>query len=111
MDRAALEVAYSRGVSRGFLGGVDHQTLVEGRFPRHRGVALGRVTAIEGDEVIVIRDPAQRPNTGGAALANVDASVDVVGDGDALLSRAPAWASSSTTARRSNRSKAARSSA
>jgi U32 family peptidase len=68
LQREALHVAYSRGVSAGFLGGADHQTLVEGRFPRHRGVPLGRVTLIEGDEVEVIRDPDQRPVTGGLAV-------------------------------------------
>lgn len=70
LDRESLHVAYSRGVSTGFLGGADHQTLVEGRFPRHRGLPLGRIVAIEGDEVEVVEDPAQRPVTGGRA-ANV----------------------------------------
>ncbi len=60
-DPAALHVAYSRGISRGFLGGADHQTLVEGRFPRHRGLPLGRVTLVDRDSVVVVADPAQRP--------------------------------------------------
>jgi putative protease len=47
IDDASLQIVYSRGASRGFLGGADHQTLVEGRFPRHRGLALGRVTRVE----------------------------------------------------------------
>jgi len=68
IDDASLEVAYSRGASRGFLGGADHQTLVEGRFPRHRGLPLGRITRVERDAVIVVPDAAQRPITGGAAL-------------------------------------------
>ncbi len=67
-DEASLHLAYSRGASRGFLGGADHQTLVEGRFPRHRGLPLGRVAAVERDEVVVVPDPAQRPVTGGAAI-------------------------------------------
>ncbi|HWO25603.1 MAG TPA: DUF3656 domain-containing protein [Kofleriaceae bacterium] len=71
-DEASLHVAYSRGVSRGFLGGADHQTLVEGRFPRHRGLPLGRVTAVGRDEVVVVPDPAQRPVTGGAALSDAE---------------------------------------
>src|SRR5262249_13983839 len=70
LDQASLHVAYSRGISPGFLAGVDHQSLVEGRFPRHRGLPLGRVTRIERDEIDVIPDPAQRPNTGN--LANPD---------------------------------------
>jgi putative protease len=67
-DRDALDVAYSRGASQGFLGGANHQTLVEGRFPRHRGLPLGRIVAIEGDEVEVVRDGSQRPITGGRAI-------------------------------------------
>ncbi|MDQ3368223.1 MAG: U32 family peptidase, partial [Myxococcota bacterium] len=69
IDDASLNVAYSRGISRGFLGGADHQTLVEGRFPRHRGLPLGRVTLVDRDSVIVVADPAQRPVTGARALA------------------------------------------
>ena len=107
LDRASLEIAYSRGVSHGFLGGVDHQTLVEGRFPRHRGLALGRVTLIEGDELEVVPDPAQRPITGGArgSTPGPDAvardRVDVI---------ARVWASCSMPGRRSCPSKAVRSS-
>lgn len=67
-DEPALHVAYSRGVTRGFLRGADHQTLVEGRFPHHRGVPLGRVARIDGDSVLVVHDPMQRPVTGGLAL-------------------------------------------
>ena len=56
-DERSLHIAYSRGGSRGFLAGTDHQTLVEGRFPRHRGLPLGRITRVERDSVIVARDP------------------------------------------------------
>src|SRR5215510_9364751 len=64
----SLHIAYSRGITRGFLAGADHQTLVEGRFPHHRGVPLGRVIRIDGDSVLVAADPAQRPLTGGRAI-------------------------------------------
>jgi U32 family peptidase len=67
-DEPSLHVAYSRGVTRGFLGGADHQTLVEGRFPHHRGVPLGRVARVDGDSVLVMHDPVQRPVTGGLAV-------------------------------------------
>ncbi|MGN6104755.1 MAG: peptidase U32 family protein, partial [Kofleriaceae bacterium] len=66
-DETSLQIAYSRGASRGFLAGADHQTLVEGRFPRHRGIPLGRVVQVDRDAVVVVPDPAQRPNTGGRA--------------------------------------------
>jgi putative protease len=65
---ATLATAYSRGISAGFLGGVDHQRLVEGRFPRHRGLPIGVVTAIAGDVVTVRRDPSMRPWTGARGL-------------------------------------------
>ena len=68
VDPSLLHVAYSRGISSGFLAGADHQTLVEGRFPRHRGLPLGRVIRVEPDGVVVVPDPSQRPNTGGLAV-------------------------------------------
>ncbi|MBX9582625.1 MAG: U32 family peptidase [Gemmataceae bacterium] len=44
--REELDLAqtFSRGFVPGFLGGVNHQRLVRGRFPKSRGVRLGRVT-------------------------------------------------------------------
>ena len=38
--------AQHTGLTPGFLLGVDHQGLVRGRAPRHRGVLLGTVTAV-----------------------------------------------------------------
>jgi putative protease len=67
-DMADLTVAYSRGFGDGFLGGSDHQTLVEGRFPKHRGLLLGRVAEVGPDSVRVVPDPDGRAPTGGAAL-------------------------------------------
>ena len=68
LDPASLHVAYSRGISAGFLAGADHQLLVEGRFPRHRGLPLGKVVKVERDTVLVVPAPEQRPVTGGHAL-------------------------------------------
>ena len=39
-----LEQVYSRGLHPHFLTGTNHQTVVEGRAPRHRGILMGRVT-------------------------------------------------------------------
>ena len=75
-DAVAINVAYSRGASHGFLAGADHQRLVEGRFPRHRGLPLGRVIKVDRDVVYVVPDPAQRPVTGGAALGDRDGAVE-----------------------------------
>lgn len=54
-----LSLTYSRGFGDGFLAGSDHQTLVEGRTPRHRGLYLGTVTKISGKRVTV--DPTPLP--------------------------------------------------
>ena len=52
-DKLALQQSFSRGFSPGFLAGVNHLELVEGRFPKHRGVRLGVVSRIEQDRVVV----------------------------------------------------------
>src|SRR5690348_4537475 len=38
-----LAQTFSRGFTHGFLDGVDHQELVHARFPKSRGIKLGRV--------------------------------------------------------------------
>jgi putative protease len=63
-DLLAMSLAYTRGFGDGFLAGSDHQTLVEGRFPKHRGVYLGDVTDVRGNEVTVRVAGASRPWTG-----------------------------------------------
>jgi putative protease len=68
-DLLAMSLSYSRGFSDGFLGGSDHQTLVEGRFPKHRGVFVGTVTK-KANGAVFVRDVGNgRPWSGGAALA------------------------------------------
>ncbi len=71
-DLLAMTLAFSRGFGDGFLAGSDHQTLVEGRFPKHRGAYLGRVTKVAAYEVHVARDPAGRPWTGARVLGEPD---------------------------------------
>ena len=41
-----LEQVYSRGLGPWFLTGTNHQTVVRGRAPRHRGLRMGRVTRV-----------------------------------------------------------------
>lgn len=36
-----------RGLTPGFLEGTQHQTVVRGRAPRHRGVLVGKVAAVD----------------------------------------------------------------
>jgi U32 family peptidase len=66
-DLARMTLAYTRGFGDGFLAGSDHQTLVEGRFPKHRGAYLGRVSAVRGSTVIVHASADGRPWTGNRA--------------------------------------------
>jgi putative protease len=63
---AQMALSYSRGFSQGFLGGTDHQTLVEGRFPKHRGLLMGEVVAVTRNSVQVQKQ--DRVATGGLAL-------------------------------------------
>ncbi|MCA9322127.1 MAG: U32 family peptidase, partial [Planctomycetes bacterium] len=73
-----LSVSYSRGFSEGFLSGINHQTLVEGRFPKHRGLLLGRVEHVHQDAVIVRRE--SRPHELAAAPALIEPGQGVVFD-------------------------------
>src|SRR5450631_1355774 len=52
-EELQLEQVYSRGLGPFFLTGTNHQSVVEGRAPRHRGVKIGRVTRVEPDRVFV----------------------------------------------------------
>lgn len=65
-DLQAMGLSYTRGFSDGFLGGADHQDLVEGRFPKHRGLLLGVVQTVGPRGLLVV--PAQSASTGGLAL-------------------------------------------
>ncbi len=84
-DVRDLTLAYSRGFSDGFLAGSDHQHLVEGRFPRHRGIYLGRVTALGPDRVLV--DPSPEPER--AALGEVSSPLPSFGGTTSSLATAP----------------------
>jgi U32 family peptidase len=57
-EEIQLEQVYSRGLAPHFITGVNHQEVVQGRAPRHRGVQAGRVTKVLLDRVMMIPDPA-----------------------------------------------------
>ena len=71
-ELTALSLVYSRGFTDGFLGGSEHQQLVEGRFPKHRGVYLGRVVSVEGAYVTVSGAEPGRLSSGGLALRDAE---------------------------------------
>lgn len=59
-DELQLEQTYSRGLGPFFLSGTNHQTVVQGRAPRHRGVKIGRVQRVQPDRVLIEPDTAHR---------------------------------------------------
>ena len=52
-ERSDLEQVYSRGLGPHFIGGVNHQTVVVGRAPRHRGIQVGKVISVGRRHVVV----------------------------------------------------------
>ena len=48
-----LSQSFSRGFAPGFLAGIDHQQLVQGRFPKARGVRIGTVAGVTHRGVLV----------------------------------------------------------
>ncbi len=50
-EELQLEQVYSRGLAPHFLTGTNHQTVVKGRAPRHRGVCMGRVISVDFDRL------------------------------------------------------------
>jgi putative protease len=52
-DEVAIEQVYSRGLGPYFVSGTNHQTVVSGRSPRHRGVLCGRVAQVYKDRVVI----------------------------------------------------------
>lgn len=52
-EELQLEQVYSRGLGAYFVSGTNHQKVVQGRSPRHRGVLMGHVTKVLADSVII----------------------------------------------------------
>ena len=57
LEELQLEQVYSRGLGPFFIGGTNHQAVVNGRAPRHRGVLLGRVVRVLAGSVIISVEP------------------------------------------------------
>jgi putative protease len=56
-EEIQLEQAYSRGLGPHFISGTNHQTVVHGRSPRHRGVLMGRVTRVLDGSIVIAPEP------------------------------------------------------
>jgi putative protease len=63
-DKQTLEQVYSRGLGPHFLLGTNHQAVVHGRAPRHRGVPMGKVARVTEHGVIVDRYSPLKPGDG-----------------------------------------------
>lgn len=50
-EEVELEQVYSRGLGPYFISGTNHQKVVSGRAPRHRGVLMGRVLAVHSQHI------------------------------------------------------------
>lgn len=73
-----LQQSFSRGFTHGFLDGVNHQELVQGRFPKHRGVRIGSVVEVTSTAVRIQLDLAHADS----AIAGATAPLPVQpGDG------------------------------
>ncbi len=57
-----LEGVYSRGLLPAFMQGVNHQTVVHGRAPRHRGTRVGTVVDVSRTAVLVELEGEFAPN-------------------------------------------------
>jgi U32 family peptidase len=66
-ERRSLELSFSRGLSSGWLAGIDHRQLVHGRWSKKRGPLIGTLQALE---------------TGGWCLLR---TADVLKPGDGLV--------------------------
>lgn len=51
--RERLAMTFSRGLTGGYIHDIDHQAVVEGRFPKKRGLYLGRVLRVGRRGVVV----------------------------------------------------------
>lgn len=63
-DRYELEMAFSRGLSAGWLEGIDNQTLVHARFGKKRGAFVGRIERVGPDWVEVGEGTSVKPGDG-----------------------------------------------
>ena len=53
--RRQLELSFSRGLSHGWLDGVNHRKLVHGRWSKKRGPWLGRLESLESGGRLILR--------------------------------------------------------
>jgi putative protease len=62
--RYEMEMAFSRGLHTGWLGGINNQELVHARFGKKRGVYLGQIIEVRRDGVIAQLEGPLKPGDG-----------------------------------------------
>jgi putative protease len=62
--RYNMEMAFSRGLAAGWLGGINNQRLVHARFGKKRGVFLGEVEGLRAGSVFVRLQAPLKPGDG-----------------------------------------------
>ncbi len=80
-----LAQSFSRGFTHGFLDGVDHQALVHGMFPKHRGVRVGTVAGITQRGVLVQLDAQWSAGLAGNGVQARGAELLPVKPGDGVV--------------------------
>jgi U32 family peptidase len=63
-ERYQLEMAFSRGLTTGWLGGIDNQMLVHGEFSSKQGVFVGEVVRVGKREIIIQFQTPIKPGDG-----------------------------------------------
>src|SRR6185436_12091089 len=63
-ERYEMEMAFSRGLYTGWLGGINNQQLVHGRFGKKRGVYLGEAKQVFRDHVMAQLEGLVKPGDG-----------------------------------------------
>ena len=53
LEELRIEQVYSRGLGAFFVTGTNHQSVVQGRAPRHRGLPMGRIERVTADSVVL----------------------------------------------------------
>jgi U32 family peptidase len=84
-DEEELRYSFSRGFSHGFLRGADHQGLVHGLFPGHRGVLVGRVDEVHARAGFVLVRPDRPQAAAAAGVARGEHAAPALTAGDRIL--------------------------
>ncbi len=78
LDKYSMKLAYSREFHNGYLSGINHQKLIDGRFCDHRGAQIGEVVKIL-DNTIRIKTDAPIQKGDGLLFVNYQKNITTGG--------------------------------